>query len=208
MHLTVLLLLLLACLFPVSTTMASSMRHGPRHIIISEHHHGPSSFDVEFPLGLCKGGCKDDTECQVSLYCFQRNPNELIPGCIGGEMDNTPTHYCTDVAPPDPASEHASTYYVPSPMLSSNVPSKPPSQPPAEPLPPTLPVSKSSDPSESSPYPGQTYLRNRPSQPPSFSPPPPEQAPYVDPESSPTEFSPPTRYGKIIEFFTCKVARL
>ena len=52
-----------------------------------------------FPLGLCRGDCRDDSECEIGLYCFQRGPDEPIPGCAGGPTDHSRTDYCTDVPP-------------------------------------------------------------------------------------------------------------
>jgi len=34
-------------------------------------------------LGLCRGDCDTDSDCEGSLKCFQRNGSETIPGCIG-----------------------------------------------------------------------------------------------------------------------------
>ena len=48
-----------------------------------------------FPLGLCEGDCDDDSDCGEGLYCYQRSNNEEVPGCIGGENDNSRNDYCT-----------------------------------------------------------------------------------------------------------------
>jgi glycoprotein endo-alpha-1,2-mannosidase len=48
-----------------------------------------------YPLGLCVGHCDNDDECAEGLYCFKRDPNTAVPGCIGGEEDNSRTDYCT-----------------------------------------------------------------------------------------------------------------
>jgi len=34
-------------------------------------------------LKLCQGDCDHDTDCASGLACFQRNPGEAIPGCVG-----------------------------------------------------------------------------------------------------------------------------
>ena len=47
-----------------------------------------------FPLGLCEGDCDDDDECAPGLVCFQRDPNEPVPGCSGGLDDSSRTDYC------------------------------------------------------------------------------------------------------------------
>mmetsp|Transcript_5199 Transcript_5199/g.12765 ORF Transcript_5199/g.12765 Transcript_5199/m.12765 type:complete len:658 (+) Transcript_5199:35-2008(+) len=52
----------------------------------------PESF---FPLGQCMGDCDRDDDCAEGLVCFQRNPNEPVPFCYGGENDFTRTDYCT-----------------------------------------------------------------------------------------------------------------
>lgn len=35
--------------------------------------------------GECEGDCDDDSSCAGSLKCFQRDGNEPIPGCSGGD---------------------------------------------------------------------------------------------------------------------------
>lgn len=37
-----------------------------------------------FPLGLCQGECDTDEDCAEGLMCFQREPNESVPGCQDG----------------------------------------------------------------------------------------------------------------------------
>jgi glycoprotein endo-alpha-1,2-mannosidase len=48
-----------------------------------------------YPLGNCVGDCKADNQCAEGLYCFKRDPNTAVPGCSGGEKDNSRTDYCT-----------------------------------------------------------------------------------------------------------------
>jgi glycoprotein endo-alpha-1,2-mannosidase len=50
-----------------------------------------------YPLGQCVGHCKKDKHCAEGLYCFQRARNTAVPGCIGGEEDNSRTDYCTSI---------------------------------------------------------------------------------------------------------------
>jgi hypothetical protein len=47
-----------------------------------------------YPLGLCQGDCDSDSDCADNLVCFQRGPNESVPGCSGGESGNTDDDYC------------------------------------------------------------------------------------------------------------------
>ena len=55
------------------------------------------------PLGPCQGNCITDADCDDGLYCFQRGPNEAVPGCWGGTLDNTDTNYCVFSDRPEPA---------------------------------------------------------------------------------------------------------
>jgi len=38
-------------------------------------------------LGLCQGDCDNDADCEGDLECFQRDSNDPVPGCRGGEDD-------------------------------------------------------------------------------------------------------------------------
>jgi len=48
----------------------------------------------KFPLQRCQGDCDLDTDCAEGLICFQRNSNQAIPGCTGGESNVMLTDYC------------------------------------------------------------------------------------------------------------------
>ena len=48
-----------------------------------------------YALGLCQGNWDDDSQCKSSLYCFQRQANLAVLGCISGETDGSWTGYCT-----------------------------------------------------------------------------------------------------------------
>jgi hypothetical protein len=49
-------------------------------------------------LGRCQGDCDDDDDCQVGLMCFQRlEGNIAVPGCDGGEEDDTRSDYCIPI---------------------------------------------------------------------------------------------------------------
>jgi hypothetical protein len=52
-----------------------------------------------YPLGLCVGDCDTDDQCAEGLFCFLRVANTAVPGCIGGEEDNSRTDYCTYIIP-------------------------------------------------------------------------------------------------------------
>jgi len=41
------------------------------------------------PCGLCEGDCDNDDGCSGDLKCFQRDGNEPVPGCSGGEGSDT-----------------------------------------------------------------------------------------------------------------------
>jgi hypothetical protein len=82
------------------------------------------------PLQLCQGDCDSDTDCAAGLYCFQRDSNQTVPGCIGAERDIEKTDYCT-FDPYGPG-------YTPTAPRPTNPPVLVPlTSPPA--LPPTLP---------------------------------------------------------------------
>lgn len=49
-----------------------------------------------YPLGRCRGDCDNDSHCKDGLVCFQRDPNEAVPGCDGGKSDSTSSDYCID----------------------------------------------------------------------------------------------------------------
>ena len=60
------------------------------------------------PLQQCAGDCDLDFDCAPGLVCFQRYlPYQAVPGCSGGDGDETLTDYCipanalsTSKAPP------------------------------------------------------------------------------------------------------------
>jgi hypothetical protein len=77
-----------------------------------------------FPLGLCKGDCDKDGDCDVNMICFQRTSNAVVPGCNGGEADSSKSDYC--VLPPNgptPATPTApaSPFTPPTPAPASPV---------------------------------------------------------------------------------------
>eukprot|EP00980_Cylindrotheca_fusiformis_P005678 scaffold1184_cov132-Cylindrotheca_fusiformis.AAC.99 len=68
---------------------------GSAHVEVKSHSEDPSN------LGLCQGDCDRDSHCQEGLYCFQRDANEPVPGCEGGESDSSLTDYCIENNPSD-----------------------------------------------------------------------------------------------------------
>ncbi|CAB9521159.1 beta-induced protein ig-h3 [Seminavis robusta] len=54
---------------------------------------------ARFPLGLCQGDCDYDWHCDEGLVCFQRNKNDVVPGCRGGETFDADTDFCVPATP-------------------------------------------------------------------------------------------------------------
>eukprot|EP00980_Cylindrotheca_fusiformis_P000758 scaffold175_cov153-Cylindrotheca_fusiformis.AAC.10 len=47
------------------------------------------------PLERCEGDCDSDSDCASSdLFCFPRNDNVVVPGCRGGQSDDSKFDYC------------------------------------------------------------------------------------------------------------------
>jgi 6-phosphogluconolactonase (cycloisomerase 2 family) len=63
----------------------------PEYVQVLGNNGQPSSA---FPLGKCQGDCDVDEECEGSLVCFQRDGGDPVPGCLGGEDDESRTDYC------------------------------------------------------------------------------------------------------------------
>lgn len=52
-------------------------------------------WEPAFKLGECEGDCDEDTDCMPGLICFQREAARVaVPGCTGGEEDESLTDYC------------------------------------------------------------------------------------------------------------------
>jgi hypothetical protein len=47
-----------------------------------------------YPLGECQGECDSDEDCEGELICFQRDPGDPVPGCLGGEDDTSRNDFC------------------------------------------------------------------------------------------------------------------
>lgn len=62
-------------------------------------------FYDRYPLGVCRGDCDTDDDCQEGLYCHYRGRMDPIPHCIG--VPNISADYCTwdkasSYPPPNP----------------------------------------------------------------------------------------------------------
>jgi len=95
-----------------------------------------------FPLQRCQGDCDSDSDCALGLFCFQRNSNQAIPGCIGGEENPMMTDYCildprSDVGYTDP--ETTSPTLKPTGEPTTVSPTVAPTQPPTN-IPTALPT--------------------------------------------------------------------
>jgi hypothetical protein len=47
-----------------------------------------------YPLGECQGECDSNEDCEGGLICFQRDPGDPVPGCLGGEDDTSRNDFC------------------------------------------------------------------------------------------------------------------
>jgi hypothetical protein len=47
-----------------------------------------------YPLGRCQGECDTNEDCEGDLICFQRDPGDPVPGCLGGEDDTSKNDFC------------------------------------------------------------------------------------------------------------------
>mmetsp|Transcript_7143 Transcript_7143/g.16728 ORF Transcript_7143/g.16728 Transcript_7143/m.16728 type:complete len:1499 (+) Transcript_7143:71-4567(+) len=56
----------------------------------------PLSESDQFPLGICQGDCDEDSDCGLGLICAERSSGEPVPGCSGGENDQSNTDYCIE----------------------------------------------------------------------------------------------------------------
>ncbi|CAJ1960342.1 unnamed protein product [Cylindrotheca closterium] len=54
----------------------------------------PLSISDQVPLGICQGDCDEDSHCGLGLICHQRSGGEPVPGCSGGETEQSNTDYC------------------------------------------------------------------------------------------------------------------
>ena len=47
-----------------------------------------------YPLLECTGDCDTNNDCAGDLVCHQRDEYEPVPGCSGGEQNDSKTDYC------------------------------------------------------------------------------------------------------------------
>jgi len=47
-----------------------------------------------FPLQNCQGDCDDDSECAEGLFCWLRDYEDKVPGCVGGLL--SVTDFCVE----------------------------------------------------------------------------------------------------------------
>eukprot|EP00980_Cylindrotheca_fusiformis_P002671 scaffold624_cov150-Cylindrotheca_fusiformis.AAC.4 len=109
------------------------------------------------PLERCEGDCDSDSECASSdLFCFPRNDDVVVPGCRGGQSDDSKFDYCVrrvDAAPgvaptvptadpsPDPTPPPTPDPTPPPTPPPASTPTPPPTPPPASaPTPPPTPA--------------------------------------------------------------------
>ncbi len=81
----------------------------PTRLLINKVGNGGSPSEV-FPLGLCQGDCDDDDECAGDLICYQRERNEAVPGCSGGQNERDNTDYCIPPPTASPSVSHAPSH--------------------------------------------------------------------------------------------------
>lgn len=53
-------------------------------------------FCTNFICSLCEGPCDNDDQCKGSYKCLRRNPGQSVPGCRGGNNDDSESGYCYD----------------------------------------------------------------------------------------------------------------
>lgn len=91
--------------------------------------HGASPPAFRFPLQLCEGDCDKDSDCDDGLICFQKGSNTRVPGCEGGDSDNSRTDYCiykeeerpfTTPSTPPPQEPTSATKPTPPPISNPN----------------------------------------------------------------------------------------
>eukprot|EP00984_Skeletonema_dohrnii_P002240 scaffold785_cov135-Skeletonema_dohrnii-CCMP3373.AAC.1 len=88
-----------------SSHQAKSLSSGkgisPQYLLRIEYIGNNGKPTNSFPLSECMGDCDNNEECSSGLICYQRNENEAVPGCLGGEDDDGTSDYCI----PAPANE-------------------------------------------------------------------------------------------------------
>ncbi|KAL3916149.1 MAG: hypothetical protein SGILL_005311 [Bacillariaceae sp.] len=75
---------------PTSTPKPTIAQLPPKQLV---DHGGTPPVD-KFPLQRCQGDCDTDDDCMDGLICFQRNENQTVPGCVGGDAIGELTDFC------------------------------------------------------------------------------------------------------------------
>ena len=86
-------LLLYLLLLQLQSTLAVRLRVGDRSNDKLKENRNLQFEDPEIDyvsngesgLGMCEGDCDEDGDCLPGLICYQRDENEEVPGCRGGE---------------------------------------------------------------------------------------------------------------------------
>jgi len=81
---------------------------GDNNVLVCDRTHPTLHGDDLNPtqlLGQCEGDCDNDSDCVQPLVCYQREGNELVPGCEGSGISNF--DYCTN---PDPEYHYEDQY--------------------------------------------------------------------------------------------------
>lgn len=81
---------------------------------------GGDPEEFRLPLALCQGDCDFTGDCAPGLICHRRDAFEAVPGCIGGESDETNTDYCVF----DPYGQGYSTP-TPAPTIAPSITARP-----------------------------------------------------------------------------------
>lgn len=71
-----------------------------------------------FPLQVCQGDCDNDDMCDFGLICYQRDANEPVPGCLGGDSFSSNSDFCIV----DPMNIPIATQPTPSPTPTADLP--------------------------------------------------------------------------------------
>lgn len=49
-----------------------------------------------YTCSFCEGACTSDDQCKGQYKCLKRDPNQSVPGCSGGNNDDSRNGYCYD----------------------------------------------------------------------------------------------------------------
>jgi hypothetical protein len=81
--------------FAALSNKSNNLRRERRTNHELDHFVVDANSDFTGKLEMCQGDCDTDGDCKGSLVCFQREEGNIpVPGCDGGEEDQTPSDYC------------------------------------------------------------------------------------------------------------------